>query len=171
MAKVKDQYSQFMSFGITMSAANTLTYAQIGIGAALFDYAAFLVQRVEYNLARASYDELIASSDAAHVAIAGNSAVSDIYTTNNPAVYDRKSWFPIVSSTGWANMEHAPAVNDFSTYPGGGLLVPAQDIFVYMQTSGFAAAGAAIGRIVYRVIELQATEYIELVQRLRVLST
>ncbi len=155
-----------------MSAANTLTFGEIAVGVSIFDYAGFILERVEYKLNRASYSEVNSAVDEAHVAICGSNSVADIYDTGNPQVYDMVGWEPITAGTPASLiMEHAPIIHDFSSLEGGGLLVPAQNIYIAMQTAGFAAAGTATVRVYYRIIALQANDYLELAQRLRVLST
>lgn len=166
--KNKDQFAQFMSMGVTMSAANTLTFSSVAVGTSIFDYAAFLLHRVEYKLSQASLGELTAATDFVTIAVTGSNSVADIFDTSRPDVYDMVSVAP---STTTGQIIEMPFIHDFSDLPGGGLLVPAQDMFIGMQSAGFAAAGVATLRLYYTIKGLDASDYIELAQRLRVLST
>lgn len=170
-AQIKDVYPQFMFLTVTMSAADTLTFGQVAIGASIFEYAGLIVNRIEYSFSRASWHELNAETDVMWGAICGSDSITDL-DLDNPQVYDQIEVFPNISGTP-ANMidEVQPVVHDFSSFEGGGLLLPAQDLYVGMSSSGFVAAGALSARVWYRVKALEAADYIELAQRLRVLST
>lgn len=171
-SKVQDQYPQFMSLAVTQSAANTLTFGHVAVGTSIFDYAAFLIHRIEIKLARAAYNDLKAVADQLTVAICGSNTITDIYDFSNPQIYDIGTFVPIDQGTvaSFLILEH-PMIHDFTGLPGGGILVPAQDIYIGCQTSGFAAAATATVRLYYTIKALEASDYIELAQRLRVLST
>jgi len=167
-----DKFDQILGFGVTMSAANTLTFGRIAVGVTIFDYAAFIISRVEFLISQASMNELVAGADILTVAITGSSSVSDIFDVTNPSVYTQKVIYGGAQGAA-ANFrrDFAPFVNDYSSMEGGGLIVPAQDIFIGAQTAGFAAAATVTARVYYRVMKLQAADYLELAQRLRVLTT
>lgn len=167
-----DKFDQIMGLSVTMSAANTLTFSRVAIGITLFDYAAFIISRIEYQINRASATEIQANTDSATMAITGSSSVADIVDLTNPAVYDSITLTPIAAGAP-ANFQlmRQPLVKDFSAHEGGGLIVPAQDIFLAMVTSGFGPAGVATARVYYRVMKLAAADYLELAQRQRVLTT
>lgn len=168
MAKA-DTFDQFMAFGVTQSAANTLTFGDINIGVSLFDYAGFVISRVEYTMGRATMAELVGNADSLVCAICG-AQVTDVADVTNPQIYDNMAVIPQVAANG-ATQILIPIIHDFSSMLGGGLMVPAQTIRIGVQTAGFAAAGTVTGRIYYSVRSLQAADYLELVQRFNVLTT
>lgn len=172
MAKQKDIYDQFMVLGVTSSAANTLTFSQVSLGISLFDYAALVLSRIEYYLDGATIlADLVTSSDILYGAITGSDDLTVLEITS-PEVYDMvQVGMTVQGAAGSGNLHISPIVHDFSGHPGGGLLVPAQNVYIGVKTSGFAGAAVLKARVYYRVQELQAADFIELVQRLRVLSS
>ena len=171
MAVKKDMYDQFLVMSVTMSAADTLTFGEINLGVSIFDYAAFVISRIEYKLARASFASLVANADSVAMAVTGSNSITDL-GLQRPEVYDQAGYVVGVSGTpATAQIMEQPIIHDFSMMEGGGLIVPAQNIYLGMETTGFASAGSCNARVFFRVKELQAGDFIELVQRLRVLST
>ena len=171
MAKLPDKYAQFFYMSVTMSAANTLTFAKLGVGVSLFDYAAFLLERIEYQPTRAAVQEIQAQTDEMVIAITGSDGIASL-EGDKPEVYDKLTMSGhLIGAAANLDTNILPIVHHFTSLPGGGLLVPAQDLFIAMQTTGFANAQGSECRVYYTVIELQATDFLELVQRLRVLST
>ena len=169
--KKQDKFDQFMVFSITMSAANTLTFSTIALGMSLFQYAALVVSRIEYSVGRPTLIEMNDEVDFIELAITGSNTITSL-PLSYPEVYDRISYNVTHGGTPASQqIIEKPIVKDFTGMKGGGLLVPAQDIYVGMYTEGLASAGTAGVRLYYTIQEMQASDYIELVQRLRVLST
>jgi len=174
MAKVnvQDNYDQFLTLITTMSAANTLTFSQVNVGISIFDYAAFLISRIEYTLDVSSVlGELGAATDVFYAAVCGSDGIADL-EVNRPEVYDVLTMGCQVTSAASQGVPVAmPIVHDFSNMSGGGILVPAGNIYFGLDSSGFVGAGGAKARVWYRVKPLDAADYLELAQRLRVLSS
>lgn len=173
MAKmaVKDKFDQFMTLSVTMSAANTLTFSEVNVGVSIFDYAAFIISRIEYSLAVGSLDELKLNADSAEVALTGSDTITSL-SLSQTEVYDALV-FGVRANASPASSEllPMPVIHDFSNMEGGGLLVPAQNMFVGMTSTDFVGAGFARLRVYYRVLSLEAADFVELVQRLRVIGT
>lgn len=173
MAKttIKDEYDQFMVFATTQSAANTLTFSTVHLGLNLFQYAGLIISRIEYSVSRPSMVMIVNEADYLEAAITGSDTIDDLALTR-PEVYDRLS----LNVTEWgtpANAEliYKPIVRDFSNMRGGGMLVPAQDTYLGVDSGDLTGAATVSARVWFRVIELAAGDYIELVQRLRVLTS
>jgi len=170
-AKMQDQFDQFMVFDTTQSAADTLTFSQISLGLNIFSYGALILSRIEYSISRPSMVLISAEDDYLEVAITGSDTIDDL-SIAKPEVYDRISVNIHHQGTpATAELVYKPIVKDFSTMNGGGLLVPAQDTYLGVDSGSLGTAATASARVYYRVIELDASDYIELAQRLRVLSS
>lgn len=171
MPAKKDIYDQFMYLAVTMSAANTITFGQVSLGMSIFDYAALVLSRIEYDFAYTKFGELIANSDHAEMAITGSDQLSNL-VLDQAEVYDMAAYSVGEAGTpGNATIYQQPLIHDFTGMKGGGLIVPAQNVFLGMNTAGFSAAASCVARVYYTVKALAAADFIELVQRLRVLST
>lgn len=171
MAKQKDIYPQFLDMSVTMSAANTLTFSGVSLGLSVFEYAALILNRIEFQPNKASWQELAAQADYIYLAVTGSNTLVNL-NTDQPEVFDYiQIYHHTVGTAGNYTLPMNPIVHDFGDFPGGGMLVPASQFYLGMFTGGFAAAGGGSVRCWYRVITLQAADYLELAQRLRVLGT
>ncbi len=171
MPAKKDLYDQFMWLAVTMSAVNTLTFGQVTLGMSIFEYAALILSRIEYVFGWSHMPEMIVAGDHIEMAITGSDSLTDL-TLVQPEVYDECQVDVHASGTpASASLFVQPIIHDFSTMKGGGLIVPAQNVYIGMNTAAFASAGTCVARVYYTVKSLSATDFIELVQRLRVLST
>lgn len=170
--KNKDSFDQIMGLTLTMSASNTLSFSEVAIGMSIFDYAALIISRIEYFFDSTTViANLVASADVLYCAITGSDGIADL-EIQRPEVYDLVQLSVMASGTpASAGVIQMPFVHDFSQMEGGGLLVPAQNLFLAGLTSGFTVAGIMKARIYYRVKALDASDFIELAQRLRVLTT
>lgn len=172
MAKAKkDRFVQLMKLQTDMSAANAITFDGISLGTPLFEYAGILLERIDYFPGVSSYGEMQTLADVFDMAVCGSDNLAD-FDIGQPEIFDRLRL--AVSLTGApADYQIAewPIVHDFSSMSGGGLLVPAQEIYLGVDSAGFVGAGGGNVRIYYTWIEMVAADYLELVQRLRILST
>jgi hypothetical protein len=167
----KDRFDQFMFLSVTMSAANTLTFSEVAIGGAVFEYAGLIFTRIEYYPAADLFDDLASSTDTVDIALTGSNGLADL-SVDQAQLYDRLSLNAAAFGTPANVIQHAlPFVHDFSTMPGGGLMVPAQTLYIGMVTAGFGAATSASVRAYYHIEKLTAADFVELVQRYRILTT
>lgn len=171
MGKLKDDFEQFMYLNVTMSAADTLTFSEVSLGLSLFDYAGLVIARIEYFPDKASVGEIVGANDAFRIALTGSNSLTSL-SQNQPQVYDLLQISANPTGTpGNFEMYDTPYIHDFTGLGGGGILVPAQNMYIAADTDNFTAAGIASMRVYFRVKQLQAGDFVELVQRLRVLST
>jgi len=170
--KMTDKYPQFMKLSVTMSVADTLEFSQVSLGISMFDYAALLLTRIEYSPGRATIQNIVANTDVIWMGLTGSDSLASL-SLEQPQVYDLLEIYGnLVGAAGNMSMMENPIIHDFTGLSGGGLLVPAQDMYLAMSTAGMAGApGSGTARLYYQVQKLQAADYIELAQRLRVLST
>lgn len=170
---VKDQYPQFMRMFVTQSAANTLTFAKVGLSTPLFEYAGLLLSRIEYYFFASGQDLMTTSQDDIDLAVTGSDTISDL-GVERPEVYDKirlQRFDAGAAANNVVSFQYMPEVHEFTGFPSGGILVPLQDIYLGIDSSGLASATSGAVRLYYQTIELKAEDYIELAQRLRVLST
>lgn len=64
-----------------------------------------------------------------------------------------------------------PIVHDYSLVPGGGLLVPADRLFLFAMSGGLAATLVLECRFYYTPVELSAEDYWQLVEARHLLTT
>jgi hypothetical protein len=173
MAKIatRDVFAQFMRMSVTCTAANTLSFARVVLGTVLFEYAALILHRIEYDISADARGEMTADGDNITVAITGSDTIGTLQS-DQPEVYD----FVIITQHDYGvaavgDVSLKPIVHDFTTMPGGGMMVPFQDIYIGLNSTGLASAATARLRAWWTIKELGPQDFLELVQRLRVLST
>ena len=64
-----------------------------------------------------------------------------------------------------------PVVKDLSSLPGGGLLIPPTPLFGFAQGSTCDEAASIIIKIFYTIIQLEISQYWELVEARRVIQS
>lgn len=173
MPAKKDLWAQFIKMSATCSAANTLTFSQVSIGGAFFEYAGFVLHRAEYTFNAGPLDQMTATQDNVQAAITGSDNIASLDLSYSE-LYDLVILNKIDAGAAANNTTFVfqkPIVHDFTGFPGGGMLVPAQDIFLGVDSSGLAGAAGVTARLWYTIKQLNAQDYFELVQRLRVLTT
>lgn len=166
---MKDKFVNKAFITVTESAPNTLTFAELATGVSIFEKVAWVIHRLHWFVGSVVLKELITDTDTVTLGITGNNKMSTI-TLDDPGVYDMMALICTVSGTPANAFVHTtPIIRDFSTLPGGGIIVPPRPIYIAVIGSGLAAAAVASVRIEYTVMELKADEYWELVEATRIL--
>jgi len=167
--KALDMYANVAAIDLTESAANTLTVAKFAFPFSIMDKMALLINRIEYEFANLP-SVLAASADQI---IAGVSAVSNPDMTNptDPGVIDSLKYSRIdfgAAASGILYMQ--PFIKDFSTLPGGGILVAPNPLYAAILGVSAGAAGRVKVRLYYTYMELATDEYWQLVESRRIIS-
>jgi hypothetical protein len=147
---------------VTMSAANTLTFEQIRFAVGTFQGVAMVLHRIEWHPSWASLKELVAATDWIRMAIVTNDNLSAL----NPDDQDVIATYSIYGIGVAVEPHKRPYVSDFSTLPSGGLIMPANPVYLGANTAG--AASASVVRVVmyYTFKTLSDKDYLELLQSL-----
>lgn len=174
MAKigVGDKYANIAYLNVTESAANTLTFAQLQLATTLIsEKAAVIIHRAEMFLVN-TLNAITSSGDYTDVGISLSDRVSAIHALDEPEnlFFWRTQRFDFGAAAS-GQFVHDPQVLDFTQLPGGGILVPADRLYIGICGSGEAAANSAQVRLHYTVKPLQVAEYWDLIEARRVMTT
>lgn len=171
MAKMKtDVFSQIGYIQVTESAANTLTFNSLSVFSNILTPKGLLIERIEYYPSSAMYVEMTTAADSITFGVAGDDSMATV-ALDDPQVYDHNTVVRLDFGTaGSASLRDSPIIKDFSGLSGGGRLVPADRVYVYLKGNGLASAGTMTIRFHFTVVDLDAQEYLELAQALRVLT-
>lgn len=149
---------------VVMSAADALTFSQVQFGVGLFQGVAAIIHRIEWFLSDNSIRELLADTDSLEVALTNRDDLTSIRpVSQNVLAY--KNRIALAAGTP-GNCIHitSPLVSDFSQLGGGGLIIPANPLYIGMDTEG-AAAASRVDAVIYLTFkELADSEYVELIQ-------
>lgn len=165
----KEKYSQVGYITVTESAANTLTFAGLTVFGAALSQKGMMLHRIEYVLNATTLTNIDAAGDAIFFGLSGDNSLT-VIGLDDSSVYDyRRHQITHIGTAGDSHVYTQPVVSDLSGLPGGGKLVPADRIFAYVKGSSLASAATVEVRFDYSIIELAASDYLELAQSLRVL--
>lgn len=167
MASV-DVFSNRAFFDCTETAANTLTFSQVNTGVQAFSKIAWVINKIEWYWG--DRGSLVAQADHLLACISGSNKFTTI-SLGDPSVYAFVEW----SMMSWGTAATGetivlPTVSDYSSLPGGGLLIPGYPLFLAVEGVSLASAQHVTARVHFTMQELKADEYIELVEALRMIE-
>lgn len=159
----KDMYANRAYGEVTMSAANTLTFAAIQMAVGLFQGIAMLIHQINWRPAITSIREMVAATDSLQMAITSSNRLTSIVDVSEPAIIDQKHFIGVGANVA---MEKEPYTTDWSMLPGGGKLIPANPLFIGANSGGFAAAATIRCELLFTFVQLNDRDYMELIQGL-----
>lgn len=169
-----DSYVNVAYLGCTLSAPNTLTFAKLDVitGALLgAKQYGMLIERAEFAVSSAAIGEMTTTLDLVDAAITVSNGMADISAARPEVIFDYVlSRHDLGVAASGAFLER-PYVRDFTQLSGGGLLIPADRVFLGATSVGLASAATIHCRLYYTVVELDASTYLELLQSRSMLST
>lgn len=158
--KSMDKYANLLIASVTETAANTLTFTQFPQITTLLEKKAYLISRVEYTLQMSLF---AAAGDDLKFGISMQNTFAAA-GADEPSIVD----FNFFRSQGTCvEVYNQQYIRDFSTMPGGGLLIPTRPIFLYAEGSNLGGASTTTARVYFTVIDLQPDDYWDLVQALQ----
>jgi len=170
MAKTKDMYSQIAYMTVTESAANTLTFAGMSVFSNILSQQGMILHRAEYLITATAYSQFNSTGDSLKFGLAGDDGLSTI-SQDDPEVYDQKRIYRIdVGAAAQGVFLNMPIETDFTRLPGGGMLIPADRLYLFAEGTGLAAAVTCSARVHFTLKALSAADYLELAQAMRVLK-
>lgn len=162
MGKItKDAYANVAFGTCTQSAINTLTFAQIQFGVGLFEGRALIIHRIEWNPTFANLREIVAATDSLTMALTTSNRMTGISDLSDPAIVSQNA---IIGIGVAVEPTRLPILADYSSLPGGGKLLPANPLFVAVNSGGFAAVCTIRCRLDFSFVELSPQDYLEVIQ-------
>lgn len=167
--KSQDNYANKFYGKCVESAANTLTFAEINTAINLQSRVAWIIHRLEWYLANATIALVTATGDTIHGALTSSNKMTAL-GLDNAGVLDLFDLTEInASGVGFEQYQY-PLVRDFTTMPGGGLIVPPRPLYVAVQGVSLASAATIELRGYYTSIDLADSDYYDLLDAYRILS-
>lgn len=164
-----DAYSQVIYGSVMLSAANTLTFKKVDIitGALLGSKQyGLLIARIEWLFINAAIQEMTANGDSISLAVTVSEGIADL-GMNHPELIATESFERHdAGAAASGQFINKPSYRDYTGLPGGGLLIPADRLFLAGTSLGLAGGTLLMGgiRIYYTSKELTPTDYLELIQ-------
>lgn len=164
-----DQYANVAAISIVETGADILTAAKFAFPFSIMDKVGLLISRIEYWFN--SLGQLNSTTDYTAMALTVAATVADITNMADPLIVD--SMRAIRADIGTASsglLLFQPFTRDFSTLPGGGLLVAPNPLYAVMKGLGEGGASSGWMRMYYTYMTLQDADYWQLVESRRIIS-
>lgn len=161
MADKQDKYANSMYTAVVESAANTLTFAEMTVGLNIFDKVGLLINRIEW------FDHLnllVAADDRIDFGIAASNQFVAVGPSVTSIIFYHRVTLKGIGAPANALMEDIPLVDDFSTMPGGGILVAPKPLYLFTKGTALASASEVEARLFFTVIKMRPEDYFELLE-------
>lgn len=164
-------YANMAYLSITEAVAGTLKFAKLQIAEEFGGpKKAMIIHRLEFLMA--SVSSLNSSGDGIDTALTLSDKLTDISDLSQPEVI---AWAQIlrldIGAAASGMLVQWPVLRDFTELPGGGLIVPANYLYLGVKSTGAAAACGSTMRLYYSPLELKPEDYLQLLEARSILRT
>ncbi len=168
--KIRDLYANKLFGEVTESAANTLTFNEINTNVSIFDKVGWILNRLEWYIPSATSQLIQAGVDFIEFALTASNNIGDLLLSN-ASVIDTVLFNVLapVDLTGAVIMDN-PLIRDFSTLPGGGLIIAPRPLYVAIKGTSLATPATVQVRGYFTQLPLGAEDYLELIDFYRIVS-
>lgn len=167
--KKEDRYANLAAMTVTQTVLNTDVYGSFNFPFSIMDKIGLIISRIEYQ--PTALNQLDADQDSILCAITVANNVADPHDVTDPRLVDYVSFIKRMDAAPTSSfLEQIPVVKDFSTLPGGGLLVAPNPMYLLVHTGGAAAVMGCRVRFWYTWFTMAPDEYWELVESRRVVA-
>lgn len=166
--KKRDVYVNVLAHSMTNAVADTLDFSEITVGLNLFDKVGLLVSRIEYEFDNAAMLLMTTAGDNIQMGIGSSDSIPSAVVTDTQIIDLVSLTRQDFGTAASAQDLFLPLVHDFSSLPGGGLLVPPSPLYMMVGSGGLGAAITGYIRVYFTILHLSDSEYLELLETRRV---
>ncbi len=171
-SKAGDKFANIAHLSVTESAAGTLAFAQLAMANTLMsERFAMVIHRAEVTISN-PHSQFNASGDTASYGLALSDRITNITDLSQPELlfFGQTTRIDIGTAASGFFYER-PQIFDFTDLPGGGLLVPADRLYIGALGTSLVAVLTVSMRLYYTVMPLETSDYWELIEARRVMTT
>ena len=162
-----DKYSNILSEQLTLSAANTLSFSAIDVGLNLFDKIALLVHKIQILVTSGFVTEMVAVTDSATWGIVQSNSITTLSLSERACIDVIDYHLNVRGTAGDAELVAQPFERDYSTLPGGGILIAPKPLYFAATSGGWTAALNSTLRMYFTIHKLKDADYLELLESRR----
>ena len=153
-------------FQLAETAANTLSYDKLETGMSVYDKVGWIIARIEYRITATTWALFNGTGDNLTVALTStNTLTAATLSDSNPAVYALRNFARIDIGTAASGLlQSGTYTDDYSTLPGGGLMVLPSPLYAGIVGSGLTGAASMNVLIYFTPMDLSDQDYFNLVQ-------
>lgn len=169
MAKKTDQFANKFYGTVTESAANTLTFAEIPTQVDVFSKKAWILHRIEYYINGAFSALFNATGDKLALALTSSDKITSLSLSDAGVIdlFELKAEY--FTAAGFLLREE-PLIRTFNDMPGGGLIISPRPLYLAVKGESLSGAATVQCRGYFTGIDLNADEYLELVDFYRIVQ-
>lgn len=170
MATPAETFANFAIVSVTQTAIDSLTFQKLDAGINMFSKIGWVVSRIEWYFG-SNLTQLGSTGTDVTMALTQSNAISSLDPTE-PGVLSRIRITRMdlgTAASGFYVVE--PLIEDYSSLPGGGLIVLPNPIYVGITSTSAASALTGTGRIFYETVTLNDQDYFELLQMRQILQS
>lgn len=165
MAKQRvDKFPNRAFIRVTESGANTLTFGQIQFGVGIFQGVAAVIHRVEFMPLIGTLADIVAGDDQLSLALTNRDDLVSLIPNNQSVLMSKRLNAAMIGAVVSLQWMEFPLVIDFTSLPGGGIIIPANPLYLGVEGASLAAAAVVDCTIYLTFRDLTDSEYVELVQ-------
>lgn len=169
MAKQTDKFANKFYGQVVESAANTLTFAEIPTNVDVFSKKAWILHKLEWYFSAAQRILLATTADIIQAALCSSDKLSSLDLSSAGVIDLMEISMQGVPANGLMQFL-APIERDFSKLPGGGLIISPRPLYLAIKGTDLAAAVTVAARGYFTAVDLNADEYLELVDFYRIVQ-
>ena len=166
-----DTFANYAIIYVAESAANTLTFKKLETGISIHDKMAWIFNRIEYSISQAFSALFNGTGDDLRFGFSVANSWTSATHVEESIIDFNKIVREDIGAAASGLYQVSPVIKDFSTLPGGGLMVPPVPLYLWAVGTGLAAAATVTARISYTARAVSIDEYWELVEARRVISS
>jgi len=161
----EDRFANIFTASVTMSAANTLTFAELNFGITLRDRIAIVVDQVFWYPSSNAYGFMTTAADRLIMAVTISDSITDISDLTDRRMFFHKGLIRADWGTaGAADLLEVPLISEF-TPP---LIILPNRIFLGLNSVGLASPVSCTIRMHYRTVSItQDQQLIEVLESLQ----
>lgn len=167
--KATDKFANIAALLVNETVAGTTAYGKFAFPFSILDKVGLLINRIEYSFS--SLNQLDTSTDSVWAALIAANSIADITDITNPLIVDNTRLQRIdlgVAASGF--FIQLPYIKDFSSMPGGGILVAPAPLSIAVKSDGAGGVMGVAVKVFYTYMELSTEEYWELVESRRIIT-
>jgi len=169
MAKKTDLFANKFYGSVVESAANTLTFAEIQTNVDVFSKKAWVLHKLEWYFGPTGFNYLDAADDVISAALVSSNKM-DALTLDDAGVIDLLELnINFITGVGFSVLE-LPISRSFADMPGGGLIIAPRPLYLAVKGTSLAGAVTMSARGYFTAMDLNADEYLELVDFYRIVQ-
>ena len=167
----RDKYANIMTFDVTETAAGTVTFGEVvtnvGIDSSRKKGVAILVDQVNYFPSAAGLGQMTSAGDDILASLTISSGVTDLEDMADRRILDGFRMTRVdFGAAAAAQIFKVPVIHQF--FPP--LIFAERSIYLGVQSSGLASATRITARVLYRTVEINAEEFVEIAEVFRLVS-